>query len=475
MSALYRFSLAGLMLFLQACAVGPDYEEPALVHEVPGEWHMDLDYKDASGEKLSDLAWVEIFRDEQLQEAINEALLHNREMLIALERIEEARAENRITRSALYPEVGLGASGEREEESRLTNENPVTADEFFVGAVAAWELDLWGAVRRASAASFAEYLSSEYAAQAVRLSLIADVANSYFELQGIESRLKINNNTLHSREQAVDIAWKRHRGGLTSKLEVRQAEVELAATRASLPVVEQRKLAVENQLSLLMGRPPTHLSMRRTLENQFVPEKITLGLPSELLRRRPDIMRAEQQLIAASERVGVATAGLYPNFRLTGALGYETAEFDDLLDNDGEWWIVNLDVTMPLFNAGARRAEVSAAQSRFNQARLGFEETVLQAMRDVSDSLNQFYKSGETLQAQLALETASAEYLRLANKRYRNGVLAYIDVLDAQRRLFEAQLGVSFAREKQFFALVNLYKALGGGWDPETIKAMAES
>jgi len=330
-------------------------------------------------------------------------------------------------------------------------------------------------VRRASTASYAEYLSSEYAAQAVRLSLIADVARSYFELQGVEARLEINRNTLDARKQALEIAWKRHRGGLTSKLEVTQAEVEYASTWASLPLVEQRKLEVENQLAVLMGRTPTHLTLARGLEDQFVPQKLTLGLPSELLRRRPDIMRSEQQLIAASERVGVATAGLYPNFRLTGALGYETTEFNDLLDSDGEWWIVNLDVTMPLFNAGARRAEVTAAQSRFNQARLAFELTVLEAMREVSDSLNQFYTSGETLEAQLALESASTEYLSLARKRYRNGVLAYIDVLDAQRSLFIAELAVSFARESQFFALVDLYKALGGGWDPETIRALAES
>jgi multidrug efflux system outer membrane protein len=177
-------------------------------------------------------------------------------------------------------------------------------------------------------------------------------------------------------------------------------------------------------------------------------------------------MQAERRLASASERVGVATAALFPSIRLTGSLGYETAEFDDILDDDGEWWIVELDLVMPLFNSGARRAQVSIAESRFNQARLAYEETVLQALSEVSDALNLFYKSGETLEAELALEQASTEYLQLAQKRYRNGVLSYLDVLDAQRRLFEAEISVSLARQAQLFSLVALYKALGGGWKP---------
>ena len=226
---------------------------------------------------------------------------------------------------------------------------------------------------------------------------------------------------------------------------------------------------MENRLSLLLGMPPTHHVPQLKLRDQYVPAAVTPDLPASLLQRRPDIMQAEQQLIAASESVGVATAGLLPNIRITGSLGYETDEFDDLLDSDGDFWIANLDVVMPLFNAGARRAELRTAESRFNQARLVYEQVVLQALRETSDALNRFYKSGETLEAELELERASTEYLRLAFKRYRNGVLAYIDVLDARRSLFEAQISVSVARQEQLFALVDLYRALGGGWDPASI------
>jgi len=447
--------------------VGPDYERPEV--EVSDSWHTDLAYKNLKSDPLGDTGWTEIFQDEQLQMAVEEALKHNKSLLIAIENIEQARAANVVSRSRLFPTVDLELHNERENESGLTNVAPNKADEFFLGAAVGWELDLWGRNRRANNAAYARYLAAEYGAQAVRISLVADVSRAYFELQGVESRLGINNDTLDAREQAVGIANKRHKGGLTSKLEVIQSEVELASAKASIPGVEQRKLVVENQLSFLLGKPPQHIVLNRQLEDQYLPTKVTAGLPANLLNRRPDTMKAEQKLIAASESVGYAHGRLYPRFNLTGSLGYETQEFGDLLDSDGRFWIIELDVIMPLFNSGARRAELSAAESRFNQARLNYEQTVLNSLREVSDALNAFYKSGESLKAQLELETATAAYLHLAQIRYRNGVLAYLDVLDARRGLFTAQIAVSNARQAQLFALVDLYKALGGGWDQQTL------
>ena len=475
MSRLVR-SIGGVLVAtaLAGCMVGPDYQRPD-VPEVD-HWHVDLDYLNDDPQTLADMAWLDIFQDEDLREVIETALVQNHEMLIAIERISEARARYRVDRAALFPEVNVELNSEREEESDLTNDGAgETADTIFLGPTVSWELDLWGKNRRGSRAAYSRYLASEYGAQAVRLSLIADVCRAYFELEGINSRLATNYDTLASRERSLVIAEKRHKGGLTSKLEVKQAEVELASARASIPRGEQAQLELENQLSILVGEPPTHFTLNSTLEDQYIPANVTAGLPASLLERRPDIMQAEQELVAASETVGVATARLFPNITLTGGLGYETEEFDDLLDDDGEFWIVQLDIAMPLFNAGARRAQLSAAESRFNQSRLAYQQAVLLAMREVSDSLNQFYKSGESLQAQLALEKASREYLDLATKRYRNGVLAYLDVLDAQRQLFDAQLAVSQARENQLVALVLLYKALGGGWDPAVIRQKADA
>ncbi|MBO6657953.1 MAG: efflux transporter outer membrane subunit [Pseudomonadales bacterium] len=461
------------MVLLSGCMLGPNYERP----ETPGidSWHIDTAYQETGSASVRDLDWSEIFNDEQLKTAIAAALENNRDMLLAIERIQEARATARIARSGIFPTFDLDLHGEREAESGLTNDPAETADQFTFAAAMAWEMDIWGKQRRTNSAAFAEYLAAEYGAQAVRLSLIADVALAYFELQGLESRLDINKRTLIARERALEIAEKRHKGGLTSKLEVIQSDVEVAATRSQIPQVEQSKLVVENQLSLLMGLPPTHLAMARDLEDHFIPESVTAGLASDLLERRPDIMQTEQNLIAASERVGAAKAALFPSFQLTGSLGYETEDFDGLLDSDGNAWILELDVVQPLFYSGARRAQLSAAESRFNQARLAYQKTVLEAFQETSNALNQFHKSTETLNALSDLERSSAEYLRLAEKRYRNGVLAYIDVLDARRQLFDAQISVSQARQEQLFALVNLYKAVGGGWNPKAISEIAES
>jgi len=458
---------AAIATALSGCMVGPDYERPDA--HVVDDWHADLKYKSIAEPSLADQIWLDLFRDEQLHTVLQQALQQNKELLIAIERIEESRAVHRVARSALFPSLDLELTGERERESDLTETNADKVDELFFGPSASWELDLWGKNRRANRAAYAEYLATEYGARAVQLSLIADVCRSYFELQGVDNRLQINYNTMDSRKQAVVIAEKRFRGGLTSSLEVKQAEVEFASTRASVPLIEQSKLEVENQLAVLMGLPPQHLTLKSSLEDQYIPTSVLAGLPSTLMERRPDIMQAEQQLIAASESVGVATARLFPSIALTGSLGYQTQDFDDLLDSDGKFWILNVDIAMPLFNSDARRAQLSAAESRFNQARLRYEQQVIEALREVSNALNQFYKSGETLDALLDLQTSSEEYLSLATKRYRNGVLSYLDVLDAQRSLFEAQLSASNARQAQLFALVDLYKALGGGWDPAAI------
>ena len=351
-----------LAVLLSGCMLGPDYERPEVI--APAGWHADLAYSQVDGVPLYELEWVELFQDEDLRALILEALANNRDMLRAIERIEEARANNRVVRSALYPTVDLELLGEREDESARTNDDPEQVDEVFFGLTAAWEVDLWGRNRRASEAAFARYLSAEYGAQAVRLTLIAEVSEAYFALQGAEALLEINLDTLRAREKALDIAEKRHTGGLTSKLEVMQSRVELAQTRAIIPVVEQTKLAAENQLSILLGQPPTHRELAARLRDQYVPASVIAGLPSTLIRRRPDVLRTEQELRAASEGVGIATAGLYPSIQLTGSLGYESEDFDDMMDNDAEFWILNLDVAMPLFNAGARRAELSAAARR---------------------------------------------------------------------------------------------------------------
>ncbi len=468
------FATGLLILGLTACAVGPDYQRSDI--DYVDQWTFDTSGAAPGGDALATMAWIDVFQNPELRTLVVTALEQNHSMRIAFERIEEAKAVERIARSLQFPTVDLEASGERENESALTETDPEVVDEFFVGPAMAWELDLWGRNRRLRNAAFARYLATEYGAQAVRLSLIAEVSRAYFELQGTRSRLAINRNTLNARQQSLSIAQKRFAGGLTSKLEVMQSEVDFAATKANLERVERNTRVAEHRLALLLGEPPTSATVvTRGQTEQYLPAAVVVGLPVTLLERRPDIMLTEQLLMAASEEVGVAIADRYPSIQLTGSFGTQTEEFNDLLDSDGEYWIANLDLVMPLFDAGSRRARVQAAESRFNQARLAWERAILEALREVADALVEFNQARAILDADLALEHASAEYLELATKRYRNGVLSYIDVLDAQRSLFAAQLSVSASRQAQHISMVELYKSLGGGWDPDDVARVSEN
>ena len=463
-----RLGFGALLVFsLNACMMGPDYQRPEVT--TPPGWDEAVGHTVGAPQQdavaLESLAWADLLREQELIQLVRTALDNNKDLQIAMQRVEQSRAIYRIASAGRWPSVDLLQLNERERESALTNENPEKADELFFGPTVAWEVDLWGRQRRLSNSGYANYLAAEYGAQAVRLSLIAEVALAYFELQGERARLQISHDTVTARERSLHIAQRRFEGGLTSRLEVTQAQVDLAATRSALVRVEQLEALAQNRLSVLLGQPPGPHQFEKQLDELYVPVDVTADLPLRLLDRRPDLMQAEQIAIAASEEVGVATASLYPSIFLTASGGTETQDFSDLLNSEGEYWIVNLDIIMPLFNAGARRATLTAAEHRYNEARLQWEQSLLVALHEVADALVQFRKAGEALDAEMALESASEEYLVLAYKRYRNGVLAYIDVLDAQRSLFTAQIAVSRARQTRLSTLVNLYKALGGGWD----------
>lgn len=461
---------------VSACMVGPDYQRPELAAPAmsgaaagPAEAPAPADAL-----VLESLAWADLLREHELQQLIRTALENNKDLQMAVARVEQSRALNRIASAGRLPSVELQQRNERESESALTNEVPEQTDELFFGPALAWEVDLWGRQRRLSNAGYAHYLAAEYGAQAIRLSLVSEVALAYFELQGERARVQISRDTLAARERSLAIAERRFKGGLTSRLEYTQAQVDLAATRSALVRVVQLERLAQNRLSLLLGEPPGTRTLQKQLDELYLPAEITAELSSSLLDRRPDIMQAEQLAIAASEEVGVATANLLPNVMLTASGGTETTEFADLLDPAGEYWIVNLDLVMPLFNAGARRASLTVAEHRYNEARLQWEQALLTALREVADGLVRFRQAGAALEAEMAFERASQDYLNLAYKRYRNGVLAYIDVLDAQRSLFVSQIAVSQARQARLSALVSLYKALGGGWDQDKFTAVVD-
>ena len=446
-----------LLGLLPGCTVGPDYQRPEL--ELP-EAHRGAEITAEEGARLVDVAWWELFGDSVLDELIEKALAENRDLQIATARIEEARARFGVTHAARLPQVGALADIYRDREAGDTT----AEDNFELSATVAWEVDLWGRLRRADEAARADMLATMEARRGVVLTLVADVARVYFELRDLDRRMRITLGTIATRRDALEIAELRFEGGLTSQLEVRQAETELAGAESLLPDLRQQQVERENELSMLLGRSPGDISRGKELAEQSVPPEIPAGLPSELLERRPDIRGAEQALVAANADVGAAVARLYPRFSLSATGGSESNELGDVLASGTGIWELAANLTAPLWQGGRLRSDVEVARARFDQAVLEYDQTILQALREVADALSATGNTRHSLESQERLELASRQYLELASLQYDNGVVSYLDVLDAQRQLFGAELDLSTATRDQLLSVVALYRALGGGW-----------
>jgi multidrug efflux system outer membrane protein len=410
--------------------------------------------------ELAELEWWTVFGDPVLEELITTALRENRDLLIATARIEEARARARVARGERYPVIGIDGEALRE----LDSGDESSADTFTLTATAAWDTDLWGRLRRADEAARARLLEAIEIRRGVILSLVGDVSRAYFELRDLDRRLAVTLGTVSTRRDALEIAILRFEGGLTSQLEVRQAETELAAAEALAPVLALLRAEKENEISLLLGRFPGKILRGKDLEEQVIPPEVPPGLPSELLQRRPDVRAAEQQLIAANAEVGIAVANLYPQLVLSGFGGSESEELGSLLSSGTGIWELVANLTAPIWQGGRLRAGVEASRARFEQAVLAYEESILQACGEVSNGLVSVRASQESLESTLRLELAARQYLELANLQYANGVVAYLDVLDAQRQLFSAELDLSEETRNRLISVVDLYLALGGGW-----------
>lgn len=456
-----RFLL--IVLLLSSCTLGPDYERPEVA--LP-EAHRGSDITQQEAAEMAELDWWNLFDDPVLEELITTALDENRDLLIATARIEEARAVARVARGERYPTIGI--DGEALRELEVGDES--AADTFTLTATVAWDTDLWGRLRRANEAARARLLETVETRRGVILSLVGDVSRSYFELRDLDRRLAVTLGTISTRRDALEIAILRFEGGLTSQLEVRQAETELASAEALAPSLALLRAEKENEISLLLGRFPGEIVRGKDLEDQVIPPDVPSGLPSELLQRRPDVRAAEQQLIAANAEVGVAVANLYPQLVLSGFGGSESDELGSLLSSGTGIWELVANLTAPIWQGGRLRAGVDASRARFEQAVLAYDESILQACGEVSNGLFSVRASQESLESTQRLELAARQYLELANLQYANGVVAYLDVLDAQRQLFSAELDLSEQTRDRLISVVDLYLALGGGWQAaETI------
>jgi multidrug efflux system outer membrane protein len=447
---------------LGSCTLGPDYARPDVA--LPDGWR---EVEATEARSLADTRWWELFEDPALQELIRVALDENRDLALAVERIEEARARWGFTRADLYPKVDGSAGAGRisiSENGVFPNGTRFEGSLYQLGATASWELDVFGRIQRASEAELALLYASEETRRAVVMALVAAVAQAYVELRDLDQRLAVSRRTLESRVEYVELARVRFEGGRTSELDWRQAEAEQHRTAGLVHQFEALVAQKENELAVLLGRNPGPIVRGLAAEEMVLPPEIPAGLPAALLDRRPDLRAAEMELIAANARIGEAKALLYPRFALTGSLGWASSDLGNLVDAPSRVWSIGANLLQPIFNAGQNQSRVEVSESQQRQALLAYEAAILQAFREVEDALVGFRRSGDGRATNALRVEAERKVLELAELRYRGGVADYLSVLDAQRSLFDAELTASQTVRDQLVALIRLYNALGGGW-----------
>lgn len=441
------------------CAVGPAYKRPPVA--LPAQVYGQAGVPDTRS--LGELPFWDLFQDESLRALIEEALRAGYDVRIAAARVDQARARFGIARAAAYPQVGYEARYARQHTPPSGGEAAKTENQFAADVNVSWELDLWGRVRRLKESARAQYLASEEARRGVMLSLVAEVASAYFELRELDAELEHARAAQQAFQDTFELFNRRLEGGAASALETSRAEAELANVSAQIPSLEQQVLARENQLSLLLGRPPGPIARGAQLADQPVPPELPAGLPSALLARRPDLLASEQRLIAATADVGVARAAFFPTLSLTGALGGVSSELEQVTGGDLGWRVAP-SLLGPLFQGGRIRRAHRLSLALLEEARLRFEQDVNRALGEVSTSLYALQKleaaEGQRRRAVAANENAA----RLSRLRYTSGLSAYFEVLDAQQQLLQAQNGLAQTRRDQLVALARFYEALGGGW-----------
>ena len=453
-------SIAIILLSLNACTLGPKYKRPTV--QVPDTFRASL--SPAASESLGDAKWWTVFQDPQLQALIREALAQNYDLRIAASRVLQAQAALGITRADQFPTVSGGGSvtNERFAQTRVTPAFETSPIQLNLALF--WELDFWGKYRRATEAARADLLATEWGQKAVISSLVSNVAAAYFQLLELDSEMEISRRALDSRKESLRLVEIRAKGGTTSLMDVRQSEQLVYTASAQIPDLERRIEQQENLISILLGRNPGPITRGAALVAITFPPEVPPGLPSSLLDRRPDIQQSEQQLIAANARIGVAKAAYFPQITLTGLAGYQSTALTDLFTGPAGLWSVGGQLTQPIFTGGRIRSGVRLTEAQQQEAVLTYQRLIQQAFREVSDSLIAYRKNREFREQETLLTAAAADASRLSQSRYRGGVTSYLEVLDSDSRYFDAEIGLSQAQLNERLSLVQIYNALGGGW-----------
>jgi multidrug efflux system outer membrane protein len=445
------------------CVVGPDYKRPAT--NVP-ETFREASSSATGATSFGDASWWEVFQDDQLRALIRAALAQNFDVRIAATRILQAEAQVGITRADRYPQASadLAGLGQRSRQPGANHGDPVTIGAGQVQGSASWALDFWGQYRRATESARAQLLASHWGQRAVVTTLVSQLASAYFELRALDLQLDISRRTLTSRRESLRLTELREQGGATSLIDVRQAEQLVYAATGEIATLERQIVQQEDFISVLLGTNPSPIARGRALTGQPRPLDVPAGLPSSLLERRPDIQRAEQELIAANADIGVARAAYFPRISLTGSGGFASTTLGTLFTGTAAVWTAAASLSQPIVTAGRTRLEVARSEAHAQELLLTYQQTIAQAFREVSDALAGYRKIREFREQQQLLFTSARDARRLAQLRYEGGATSYLEVLDADTRLFAAELGVAQAQSGELTALVELYRALGGGW-----------
>ena len=460
MNKLPGFLLTGL--FLAGCAVGPNYKRPPVTapEQVRGQVGA------AEAASLADSVWWEIFQDETLRGLIDEALANGYDPRIAAARVEEARANAGIARADFFPQVQYVGRWSRGRQSESVTPGGATANLHDVNLGLSWELDLWGRIRRSNEAALAQYLSTQEARRGVQLSLVSEVARQYFQLRALDEQLDIARRTDAAFQGTYDLFKKRLEGGVASELETSSAEALLASVSGQVPLLESQIVAQENAICLLLGRNPGPIARGAVLTDQVVAPEVPTGLPSDLLQRRPDLLAAEQQLVAANAAIGVATANFFPAISLTAAFGGVSPDVSNLF-HAGKVWSVAAGLVGPAFQGLRLENQYDARVAQWEQARLQYEQAVTNAFGEVSSALVAHQKLADAEARQARSVAAYRDAVHLSNERYLAGLASYLDVLQAQQQLFPAENTLAQTRFNRLANFVQLYRALGGGWNIE--------
>jgi multidrug efflux system outer membrane protein len=450
-------------LLLNACTVGPHYKRPAAT--VPDTYRgLAPDAGAQTSASLGDEKWWTVFQDEELQKLIRQALAQNYDVRIAATRVLEAQAALGITRADQFPTISGGVSAYNDRYPRTKITPAFETSPLQVNLSLVWQLDFWGQYRRATEAARANLLATEWGQKTVISSLVSSVATAYFQLLELDLEKTISEQTLGSRKESLNLVNIRFKGGTTGLLDVRQSEQLVYTASAAIADLERRIEQQENFISILLGQNPGPITRGKPLVETTISPSVPAGLPSSLLERRPDIQSAEQQLIAANARIGVAKAAYFPSISLTGLAGYQSPALSNLFTGPAGLWSFGAQLTQPIFTAGKLRSNVRLTEAQKQEFVLTYQQSIQQAFREVSDSLIAYRKNQE-FRAQQALVTAAAQdSTRLAGVRYQGGVTSYLEVLDMDTLSFEAQISLAQAQLNERLALVQLYNALGGGW-----------